>query len=313
MSLGSEPDNVLFDWYARYVGEPTDERDVYAGFGLFLGGIALGLVGIVVFLTGEAVSGAGPAFAFREVAVVLAASGLPAALVGVVVLLPGDDRTTFVAVGGTAVCLVAVGLFVAAYPQAWNVRGADRSALGVGVYAVGLVATAAATGAALVGHQVERVALVAERDSRSEQGDRDESGGGGETVTDEQVREDIDEAMSNAELTWGGVEQTETKRLNFTTDTEAGDLQTNADRVTATETRDAGRDVDDAVSNLQRLQGRDTNTTSSEGTVDDQTAALTELKQRQRAEAEAEAEESADADGGDADGVLGRLRRLVGR
>jgi hypothetical protein len=308
MSAQAQPDNVLFDWYARYVGEPSDERDVYAGFGLFFGGIALGLVGIAVFLLGAATSGAGPAFALREIAVVLAASGLPAALVGAVVLLPGDDRTTYAAALGTAVCLVAVGVFVASYPQAWNVaRTPDRSALGVGVYAVGLVATAAATGAALVGHQVERVALLAERG----EGEDDGSNADDETVSDEDVRRDIDEAMSDAELTWGGVERAETTRLEFQTD--VTEVETNADRVEATETRAGGEEVDDAVSSLQRLQGRDTNTTASESTVDDQTAALTELKQRRQAESAATADDETDrrrAD--DSRGLVDRIVGLLG-
>jgi hypothetical protein len=308
MSREAQPENVLFDWYDRYVGEPTDERDVYAGFGLFFGGIALGLVGVVVFLLGAAVSGASPAFALREIAVVLAAGGLPAALVGAVVLLPGDDRTTYAAVAGTAVCLLAVAVFVWAYPYQWNVaQTPDHSALGVGVYSVGLVLTAAATGAALVGHQVERVALLAEQGG--EAGDTEASAD--ESVSDEDVRRDIDEAMANAELTWGGVERTETTRLEFNTDVEG--VETNADRVEASETRAEGADVDDAVSNLQQLQGRSENTASSTETVDDQTAALTELKQKRRAEATATADDGgsgrADGDGG----VVDRLKGLLGR
>jgi hypothetical protein len=306
MSTGAEPDGVLFDWYARYVGEPTDERDVYAGFGLFFGGIALGLVGIAVFLLGAAVSGASPAFALREIAVVLAASGLPAALVGAVVLLPGDDRTTYAAVAGTVVCLAAVALFVASYPYQWNVaRTPDRSSLGVGIYAVGLVVTAAATGAALVGHQVERVALLAERG-----GDDEETTDEGESVSDADVRRDIDEAMANAELTWGGVEKAETTRLEFTTDVD--DVETNADRVNASETRSAGENVDDAVSSLQRLQGRSDNTAASESTVDEQTAALTELKQQRQAEAAATAGDDEDASADDG-GVIETVKGLLGR
>jgi hypothetical protein len=301
MSMEAEPENVLFDWYARYVGEPTDERDVYAGFGLFFGGIALGIVGIGVFLLGAAVSGGEPVFVLREIAVVLAAGGLPVALVGAVVLLPGDDRTAYVAIGGTAVCLLAVAIFVAAYPYQWNVaRAPDHSALGVGVYAVGLVLTAAATGAALVGHQVERVALLAERSS-------DGPGADDESVSDEDVRRDIDEAMSNAELTWGGVERAETNRLTFTTDVE--DVETNADRVSARETRSEGGNVDNAVSNLQQLQGRSDNTAASDSTVDDQTAALTELKQKRQAEATA----TAGDDGGGEPGIVGKLKGLLSR
>lgn len=308
MSTGAEPDGVLFDWYARYVGEPTDENDVYAGFGLFFGGIALGLVGVGVFLLGAAVSGASPAFALREIAVVLAASGLPAALVGAVVLLPGDDRTTYAAVVGTAVCLAAVALFVASYPYQWNVgQTPDRSSLGVGIYAVGLVVTAAATGTALVGHQVERVALLAERGEEGGEETTDEA----ESVSDEDVRRDIDEAMANAELTWGGVEKAETTRLKFDTDIDG--IETNADRVSASKTRSGGENVDDAVSSLQRLQGRSDNTASSESTVDEQTAALTELKQKREAEAAATADDEGDGRADDGGGLVDRLKGLLKR
>ena len=31
---GETPDNVLFDLYERYIGEPEAETDVYLGFGL---------------------------------------------------------------------------------------------------------------------------------------------------------------------------------------------------------------------------------------------------------------------------------------
>lgn len=310
MSGEAQPENVLFDWYARYVGEPTDERDVYAGFGLFFGGIALGLVGVAVFLLGAAVSGTGPAFALREIAVVLAAGGLPVALVGAVVLLPGDDRTTYAAVAGTAVCLLAVAVFVAAYPYQWNVaRTPDHSALGVGIYAVGLVLTAAATGAALVGHQVERVALLAERGGDGSGGEATADEG---AVSDEDVRRDIDEAMANAELTWGGVERAETTRLEFNTDIE--EVETNANRVSASETRAEGGNVDDAVSSLRQLQGRSENTASSDSTVDDQTAALTELKQKQRAEAAATADDGeSERESGGGDGIVDKLKRLLGR
>ena len=33
------PDNVLFEWYERYIGDPETETDVYLGFALFFGGI----------------------------------------------------------------------------------------------------------------------------------------------------------------------------------------------------------------------------------------------------------------------------------
>ncbi|MFB6301648.1 MAG: permease [Haloferacaceae archaeon] len=306
MSADATPDNVLFEWYGRYIGDPDEEADVYLGFALFFGGIALGAVGILVFLLSVAASSPGStAFALREVAVVASAAGLPALLLGMVVLLPGDRRMTYAALGGVAVCLVAIALFVAVYPMHWNVdRAADYSAQGVAVYAVGLVAVVGATGAALVGHQVERAGSGAEGAAGGTAGGADgadAAGTGTETVTDEQVRRDIDDAMADADISWGGVQKTETRRLELDTET-PDDIRTNVDRVSAETTTAEGGDVDEAVSGLRQLQGRDTDVDSGSG-VDEQTAALTELKKQRQAEEVAEAESRGPAD---------RVRDLLG-
>jgi hypothetical protein len=301
------PDNVLFEWYERYIGDPETETDVYLGFALFFGGIALGAVGIVVFLLSAAVSGGGtPAWAIREVAMVAAAVGFPVILLGMVVLLPGDRRMTYVSVGGFAVCLVAVGLFVATYPMNWNVaRTPDYSAQGVAIYAVGLVAVVGATGAALVGHQVERAA-PGERaaDVRAETSEGGSSGAGsggaGETVSDEQVRRDIDDAMADADLSWGGVNRKNTKRLELNTPSDVEVDREAFENAEATTVRSSGQNVDDALSNLRKLQGREQATDSSTG-VDDQTAALTELRQQQDAEEIATEDE---------EGLVDRARKL---
>jgi hypothetical protein len=303
------PDNVLFEWYERYIGDPETETDVYLGFALFFGGIALGAVGIVVFLLSAAVSGGGtPAWAIREVAMVAAAVGLPVILLGMVVLLPGDRRMTYVSIGGFAVCLVAVGLFVATYPMNWNVaRTPDYSAQGVAIYAVGLVAVVGATGAALVGHQVERAtpgeraaAVSSEAGDAGGTGGVDAAGGAGETVSDEQVRRDIDAAMEGADLSWGGVNRKNTKRLELNTPSDVEVDREAFENAEATTVRSSGQNVDDALSNLRKLQGREQATDSSTG-VDDQTAALTELRKQQ------EAEEVATEDD---EGLVDRARKL---
>lgn len=308
MSADETPDNVLFEWYGRYVGEPDEEADVYLGFALFFGGIALGAVGILVFLLSVAASSPdSTAFALREVAVVACAAGLPALLLGMVVLLPGDRRMTYAALAGVAVCLVAVALFVAVYPMHWNVaRTPDYSAQGVAIYAVGLVAVVGATGAALVGHQVERAGAGAEVTAgRGGTGAGRDAGGGGaadrETVSDERVRRDIEEAMADADLSWGGVRKTETRRLELDTET-PDDIRTNVDRVAAESTTAEGADVDEAVAGLRQLQGREKDVDSGSG-VDEQTAALTELKKQRKAEDVAEGEGRGPAD---------RLRDLLG-
>jgi len=289
MSTDDPPDNVLFEWYGRYIGDPETETDVYLGFALFFGGIALGAIGIAVFFLSAFASDPGnTAFALREVAVVASAGGFPVLLLGIVVLLPGDERMRYAAVGGLVVCLAAVAAFVSVYPMNWNVtRSPDYSAQIIAVYAVGLVAVVGATGAALVGHQVQRASpgeRAAEVRATTEGGAGDaDAGSGGETVSDEQVRRDIDEAMADADLSWGGVSRKETKRLEFDTDTDVEVDREAFENAEATTVRSSGDGVDDALSNLRKLQGREQKTDSSTG-VDDQTAALTELKQQQQAE-----------------------------
>ncbi|MFC6989543.1 permease [Haloplanus sp. GCM10025708] len=300
------PENVLFEWYERYIGDPETETDVYLGFALFFGGIGLGAVGVAVFLLSAVVSDpASPAFALREVAVVASAGGL-LLLLGVVVLLPGDQRMTYAAVGGLAICLVAVALFVAVYPMHWNVdRAADYSAQGVAIYAIGLVAVVGATGASLVGHQVERVAAPGGSAAASESGGGSGSAGTGSaggTVSEEDVRRDIEEAMSGTDISWGGVEKREGRQLQLDTETVDDVDRTVLENAEATTTRAQGDNVDAAVSGLRRLQGRETETASSTG-VDEQTSALTELRKQQQAEEVAERDE----------GFVDRARDLFSR
>jgi len=307
MSTDGMPDNVLFEWYGRYIGDPETETDVYLGFALFFGGIALGAVGILVFLLSATMSGGGtPAWAIREVAMVAASVGFPVILLGMVVLLPGDRRMTYASLAGIAICLVAVGLFVATYPMNWNVaRTPDYSAQGVAIYAVGLVAVVGATGAALVGHQVERAAPGERAAEVSAESSATESSGAsaGDTVSDEQVRRDIDEAMADADLSWGGVNRKNTKRLELNTDAEVEVDREAFENAEATTVRSSGEGVDDALSNLRKLQGREQETDASTG-VDDQTAALNELRQQQQAEEVATEEEG---------GIVDRAKGLFSR
>jgi hypothetical protein len=308
----SNAENRLLEYYRRYVGDPDRTVDVYAGFGLFFAGIALGLVGVAVFLYSatlppEALS----TYAVQEVAAVAAAVGLPALLLGVVVLLPVDRRMLYLAGVGTAITLVAVALFSRTYPYNWNVStAADYSAQVVAVYTVGLVAVIAATGGALVAHRVERATGVAAGAAGSgaagggagADGAADGADGDAETVTDAQVRADIERELEDAELTWGGVERAQTRRLELDTSA-VDDIEVDREKLagSATETRTTTGTVNDAVSELKGLQGGETKTASGEGT-DDQAAKLRELREQQRQEAES------DDDGS----VVDRIKGLFG-
>jgi hypothetical protein len=302
MDASQDGENLLLGWYRRYVGPPEAERTVYGGFGLFFGGIGLALIGIAVFLASATV----PAddlfrYTLREIAGGAGAVGLPALLLGVTVLLPVDRKVVYAAGVGTAVCLVGVGLFAASYPYAWNVVGSDRSGQVVAVYAAGIVAVIGATGAALVGHHIDRASTTTERIVEREETEATTSTAGERpTVTDDQVRRDIDEAMADSELSWGGVEKTKTKRLRLNT-AEIDEIDgSNVADVEATTVRSAGRNVDDAVDAMKGLRGGETKQARSTQTTDDQTAALQALREKQAGE-----ELSTDDDG-----VVGRLRNI---
>jgi len=287
--------NQLLRYYRRYIGDPDRAVDVYAGFGLFFLGLGLGIAGILVFLYSATLSGT--AYGLRQVAIVSGAVGAPALLGGIVVLLPVDRRMLLVASGGSVICVAGVVRFVSVYPNDFNVSiGPDYAAQVVGIYSVGIVVVIAATAAALVGHQIEQAA-----------GDTDAEGAGtgddaaGETVTDEQVQTDIDSALDEADLSWGGVAKTETRTLNLDTSA-VDDIDSESMPDSGIETRTDDGSVTDAVSQLKGLQGGEVETASGEGT-DDQAAALRELREQQQKEQAKTADRS----------LSGRLRALFGR
>lgn len=297
MSTDEATGGRLLDVYRRYLGEPTREIDVYAGFALFFGGIALGAIGLAVFVMSTEVPSGEPLFwQLREVAIGLAFIGLPAFVLSVVVLLP-VGRTTLVVSGlGVALCLVAVAVFVAVYPENWNVRGAtDYSVQGIAIYAAGLTVLVGATGSALVAHHLQRAGTARTPEPT---GAGAEAGEATETVTDEQVRRDIAEATRDVELTWGGVERTESKRLRFRDDAIPSADREAFDQTPAKTARSSG--VDSQLSTLRKLKGGEVERGSAEG-VDDQTAALRELRERRGAEA---AERP--------DSVIDRVRARIG-
>lgn len=289
--------NQLLEYYRQYIGDPDRTIDVYAGFSLFFVGLGLGAVGVVVFLYSATLpANTASSYAVREVAVVAAAGGLPALLLGIVVLLPVDKRMLYVAAAGSLITAVAVGIFVWSYPHNWNVTTPpDYSAQAIAVYSVGIALVVSSTGAALVAHRVERATGgTSTVDSQETEDD--------ETVTDEQVQSDIDSALEDAELSWGGVTRKETRSLNLDTSAIDGiDAESLPD--TGTETRTADNNVTNAVSQLKGLQGGEVETASGDGT-DDQAAALRELRQQQREQKQAEVANR---------GILDRLRGLFQR
>jgi hypothetical protein len=298
------PDNPLFDLYRTYIGEPDAQTDVYLGFGLFFSGILIGVVALGSFVwAGTFEARTTPYFARVLPAYTLGMLSLPTALVGIVVLLPVKARALLGSLAGTAVTVLAVGGFIFAYPDNWNGYGADYTIPIVAAYAVGLTAVVATTGAALVAHQIER-AKPADVDVEKLERRRDEDEG--EDWTEEEIQRDIEEAMAETEISWGGVEKREGTRLNLNTDI-GGDVDLSGVEVDPDTDRSTG--VDAQVEGLRQLKGdpEEKTTTAQGSTVDDQTAALTELKEMKR-----EGKTPNDADGTGKEktdtGLFGRLK-----
>ncbi|PSQ24869.1 permease [Halobacteriales archaeon QS_9_67_17] len=303
--------------YRRYLGEPERDLDVYLGFALFIGGIALGIVGLLLFGFERAAASDGPLWALRELAFVVGALGLPILLLGVTVLLPVDRRASYAAGVGATITLAAAAFFVSVYPSQWNVTaGQDFSFQGVVVYAVGLVTVISATGAALVSYHVERTRGVPAGEATGA-GTAATSGASGSAATDgtagsaldeeavaEQAQRDYEEAMEDADISWGGVEKTDVSRRLSVDTGEVDDVDTSGfDPDSATQTRSSSSNVDAAVEGLNAMRGEDPDAERSDETTDDQAAALAELRQQQAHEEQQQKQK---------DGVVGKLKDRLG-
>lgn len=302
MAAEQPPDGYLFDLYRRYIGEPEGRTDVYVGFALFFGGIGIAMTALVLFLWGsthEAHTLDSAYYDLIQPAYALGMLSLPAMMLGIVVLLPSERRMLYTSIGGAVITAAAVGGFLYAYPTNWHfVRDVDYTVEVVATYAVGLSGLIASTGAALVAHYLD----LARQAKTVEIDDTDED----DEFSDADVQRDIDEAMEDVELSWGGVEKTEHKRLSFSeNDLEGVSIDASAGTKT---TRSSG--VDAQVDGLKGLKGGETKKTTSSSTVDDQTSKLKELREQKRGEAAAD-------EGSQSTGLvstlLGRFRTLVAR
>jgi hypothetical protein len=271
----------LVSVYRKYVGEPESRREVYLGFGTFFAGVGMGVVALVLFLySATQPVGTDLYWAAREAALAFGLLALPAVGTSVAVLLPVGRRTMGATAVGAGICVVAVVWLVQVYPYDWS---GEMDVTVISVYAVGLVFLVAATGSALVAQYLERMSPEAGAAASA-----DEADDGGEAVTDEQVATDIEEAMSDSELTWGGVErEPTTKRLKLNTPDIAEDQPADRTNVTPTEVRSPGEDVDDAVDGLRGLQGGQRETTRTDS-PDEAVDALTEFRERQAEDADIE-------------------------
>ena len=278
------PGGILHEWHRRFIGPVTDSSAVYAGFALFFAGVGLVVVSIGTFLWSTTTDPAGAfKFVLRELAVVTGAAGVPTVLLGVTVLLPVSRRIDVAGGVGVVVCLAATVRFTQVYPDAWY----PAASVVVGAYALGAVAVVATAGTALSGYHAERTGQRIARERLDDDGGSSGAGataggvdadGASErgTVTDEQVRADIDDAMAGADVNWGGVERDSGRSITIRSSEDTDFEMSDNSAAKATESR--GESVDDAVAGLQGLRGEGPKTESSTSGTDQQADALAELR-----------------------------------
>lgn len=274
MTEEENADNVLIGLYERYIGEPETETDVYLGFGLFFCAVVFAVLALALFATATSLYGirADGYFGLAQPAYLLGMLSIPLALVSITVLLPNERRVEWVGAAGTAVTLLAAGVFLTYYPDQWFEFGTTQTLIVVGTYAVGLAVVTASTGTALVAYRLEQ----ARAPLPSEVGAQEDAAE--ESISEERIQSDIDEAMSEVDLTLGGIEREENRRLEFTADLgDEGEFR--GTDVEPEKTVSPGG-VDNNVEGLQQLKSGEPQAQTSESTVDDETAALNELKKQ---------------------------------
>lgn len=132
----------------------ADYETARLGQALALGGVLAFVGGYGLFVAGESLEHASEAFwAYRTLAGAVAGLGLPAFLLGLVVALPDVGRNSYVSVVGVLLCSAAILLFLATYPDQWNVAGSpDYVIETVTVYGLGAMLCSAAAGGAVNCH-----------------------------------------------------------------------------------------------------------------------------------------------------------------
>lgn len=268
--------SFLNELYRRYIGPVSEDQPVYAGFAIFFTGIGLVIISILTFLWSTTYPAGEPfKYVLRELAVTTGAAGIPLGLLGVTVLLPVSRRIDAIGAAGVVLTLIATVRFRQVYPQAWYAN----SSVTVGLYALGGVIVIATTGMALSSYQAElRGQQIAQRHlERSDQASTDAD----EAVTKEVVEQDIENAMEGVELSWGGVQRDDNRKL-ILRDTDVGDFDDGTVPNVGTKKFEGGS-VDGAVEGLKHLRGGEKKTASGTGTAA-QTSALAELRASQEKE-----------------------------
>ena len=118
MASQTQTDDGLATTYETHLGD-SSTRSEARGYGMVALGAILGILGMGLLLTNQSAGGV------RELAVVLASTGLLLLFAGPVVRLPLERTATYIVAVGMAIATVAIVWFVAAYPGQWSTQTVD--------------------------------------------------------------------------------------------------------------------------------------------------------------------------------------------
>ncbi|TYL39235.1 hypothetical protein CV102_08085 [Natronococcus pandeyae] len=136
----------LTEAYQGNTREVTSLRRLYAGTSLVLLGAMLSVLAVLVpttdlfagYVAGATAWEMPDHYATVRVAGALAGVGVPAALVGVFIVLPASRRVRAAGAISASLCLLGVVLFWEAYPHHWRGYGADLTLEVSAIYLFGL-------------------------------------------------------------------------------------------------------------------------------------------------------------------------------
>nr|WP_246282670.1 HVO_2922 family protein [Natronomonas halophila] len=207
-------DSALVSLYRERITEPSTDDEVY-GYWLFVAGLVASVIGVALFLYSSTLVTQRPPVAepatfwtVRQLAIVLAAGGVPLMLGGIALRLPLRNLATYLTYGGMALCLLALVWFLTVYPADWTFATGNTGV--IALYVLGLVVIAA--GAVLV-----PMLSRAETETASERETREAAEREGAETREElaSTREERDEARTSAEASAAELEALRQSQARF--------------------------------------------------------------------------------------------------
>ncbi len=272
--------NRFTQGYRNLIGTTQTPVQLYGGLTSFFAGCAMGLIGILIVLSGDILI---EEVATRyKVGILIAALGMPLLFMGLQLTLPSRFIIHAIAGAGAMVCLVALLLFNQAWPDQWGPRAEDdRSIQVIGIYTLGLVLLVTTTAMALVVNFISRHMVLPGQEL-----DDDLFTDPDRPVSMEEVLRDIEREVGRQKLTWGGMEDDRLPREYLKLKADFGPGATVSQGRAGTVTKTQAKEMDVAFTSLARLRG----TEGREVSGDDDTAmaidALRALKAARQAEME---------------------------